>query len=119
MTRSATALAGPAVVVLLLSGCYQLLGGPGQLTITRVVGVDSGTQLWVYFEEPTCGAEFEDDVTQTDAAVTIDARRTNPYDGADCLKALEIELSEPLGSRTVIDAGTGEQVEVVPSPYGD
>ncbi len=59
---------------------------------------------------------------QGDAPTLCDAERRADRliaGESSCLKALEIELSEPLGSRAVIDAGTGEQVEVVPSPYGD
>ena len=64
---------------------------------------------------PSCNAEeITAEVEETDTAVTITVSVTNPDDGSECLDSTIIELDEPLGSRTLIDGTTDDEITVRP-----
>jgi hypothetical protein len=104
------------VGVLALTGMLFSLAG----CATQEVSPLGDADLWedgrtLSLSIPSCNAEeITAEVEETDTAVTITVSVTNPDDGSECLDSTIIELDEPLGSRTLIDGTTDDEITVRP-----
>jgi uncharacterized lipoprotein NlpE involved in copper resistance len=56
------------------------------------------------------------ETTENGDTVTIAVTTDDPPGGDDCADGVTVELADPLGDRALIDASTGEQVEVRTEP---
>lgn len=98
-------LAGALAVVSVLSSCST---GPQPMTIDYVELLPSGTRMFVYLNEPTCGAVVDYRLEERSSTVVVEVFYISPPDGSDCRSGADVTLSEPLGDRTVLDANTGD-----------
>jgi len=96
-------------LTLLLSGCAddapRVVAAYGDPESTRLeVGVD------------TCNRSPRASVVESDTQVrvTVVADEASGNGSNDCLDNTDVTLSRPLGTRTVVDEGTGESVAVEP-----
>jgi hypothetical protein len=83
---------------------------------TRIVdayGLPDSSSLELSID--TCGATVKSvDVEETAEEVRISVE-TEGGEGPECLDSTVAELDEPLGDRRVVDASTGNEVEVSPA----
>ncbi len=63
----------------------------------------------------SCGStEITTEVDEGPDTVKILVKTRGGQDGADCAESTTIQLDEPLGSRRLTDASTGNEVSLVP-----
>ena len=62
----------------------------------------------------TCNAEPVVTATETSSEVRLVVHIRTRQSGTECLDGAFVDLSEPLGDRAVIDAETGETLELLP-----
>lgn len=96
------------VSVIALSGCQ----GTTTVPITAVYGEPTSTSLELAVG--TCNAQLKATLDETASTVKVNVEQedTGEESGVDCQDALNVELSTPLAGRKVVDASTGETVEV-------
>ena len=97
-------------VVVLMCGVASC--GGGGTRIVAAYGLADSTRLELSVD--TCGAEISVDVEETADEVRILAE-TEGGEKAECLDSTVVALDEPLGDRRVVDASTGDEVELSPA----
>ena len=95
--------------------------GCGGRQSTPVFGLtakdDGGFEFFAELDSCENGAQVAVEESETTVALRGSERRRGLfYGGPSCADAIPITLSQPLGSRKVIDANSGEQVEVDSTP---
>lgn len=61
----------------------------------------------------SCGARHRIEVEESETRVEVSVLAGKDSAGDDCSDGVEVMLDAPLGDRVLIDASTGEEVEVV------
>ena len=80
--------------------------------ITEVRGAHDSMRLVLTAD--TCNAHPSASVEESTTEVRVLLRASRSWGDADCEDSVVVTLATPLGPRTVVDAATGEQVEVLP-----
>lgn len=129
MTRIPTPF-GLALVACLLAGCSseQSISDSSETTTAADQPTTSAYEAMLFevFGEPdsrkvelgvnTCNKNPQAEVVATEAevriAIVFETREGDTGSG-DCADSVKIVLDEPLGSRTVIDDATGEEVKIL------
>lgn len=103
---------GALVLAMVVPACAR----SDSLVPTRIIqaGGDAGSRQ-IELNISSCGSsEITTEVDEAPATVRILVKTRGGHDGADCAESTTIQLDEPLGSRNVIDASTGNEVSRVP-----
>ena len=95
---------------------YQVGGGAwrGKTHVERALLISQDTLL-LSVVSPGCGFQpwfTEVRETEIEGQVALRAYNDPLSGGDDCLRDIELPLSEPLGTRALIDLHTGQQVSV-------
>lgn len=104
---------GAVVMGVLLAGCAN----PDAMIDTRLIGV-SGDRASrdLVLSIASCGArEVRTDVDPAADRVLILVRTVGGHDGAECAETTTVRLTDPLGSRRVIDLVSRREVPVQPA----
>lgn len=96
------------VSIFVLGGCQ----GTTTVPITSVYGEPSSTSLEL--SVGSCHAPLKADLDEKAGAVMVTVEREDGGEDSsgDCQDSLSVELSNPLADRTVVDASSGQPVEV-------
>jgi hypothetical protein len=104
------------LIAAIVAGCAAALAActGGQASIISVVGV-SPDGLTIQLEVASCNADLQAEVAETPQRVIVRVFAwNNTRDG--CSDGHVVELKDPLGNRSLIDASTGAEIDVPPIP---
>lgn len=97
------------VILLLLAACTSAYTPK----VVSVSGDAGATVLQVSVD--SCNQNPQVTAEETDTEVRVQVQTVERQQRRDdCLDSVELTLNEPLGSRTVVDATTGAELEVLP-----
>lgn len=112
MLRQRLWLLGVVALAMVVSACTPA----DSLVPTRIIqaGGDAGSRQ-VELNIASCGSsEIITEVDEGPGTVNILVKTRGGQDGADCAESTTIQLDEPLGSRSLTDGSTGNEVSIVP-----
>ena len=95
------------VVAAASAGC-----GSDTPRVTEARGERGSTRLVLTAD--TCNAHPSAEVEESATEVRVLLRASRSWGDADCADSVAVDLATPLGARTVVDAATGERLEVLP-----
>lgn len=104
--RPARSAVAAALAGLVLAGC-----GSSTIEIVEVFADPTSTRLELSVDSCLADPTVEAKETDREVRLTVTGDEAS---GNDCLDSASVTLSKPLGDREVIDASTGESVQLSP-----
>ena len=111
MPATPARLAGGAVGVLVAVGLMVGCAGE-EPRVVEVFGTADSAELEVSVS--TCNAEPAVSAAESSSEVRLTVRARQGRTGPECRDYALVRLDAPLGDRTVVDAASGEALEVLP-----